>query len=462
MVTPRKNPGASGFRPTNSDDLRARLPDGGAASSTASDIGRWVAEHTEEIAGLAATFIARASENLPPTGNERLFQVALADELRTIGMDVSTFLVTDVEGIDEHPLYWPGRDYKDRPNVVGTLRGTGTGKSLMLAGHGDVVVGLAGDYKPFEPTIVDGRLFGRGASDMKGGLAAAVMAVRCLRDLAIPLAGDLLVESVVDEEMAGANGTLASRLLGNNPDAAVIMEPTGLRVCPGHLGGRVYRIRIHGAGGMAFGGMDVVSPLHAMARFLVACEEVGGRRHGLVAPGDQLGPPFNTIVSIARSGSYELGQGTGVPTEAVVEVWVESGVHTTADQLDASFLAFCERVVADDPLLAKCRVAYERVTRFIPGSSIANDHPIVQAALAALAAVIGPTHASVETAPFACDGFVFHAFGVPALILGPTGDNAHAADEYVLTESVADLTAVLANLAVAWCGEDQLPPLGEP
>ena len=419
-----------------------------------SQITQWVAAHETELLELAREFVAIPSENRPPHGAEREFQHLFASTLSALGMDVRTFLVTDAEGVEAHPLYWPGRDYSDRPNVVGTLSGVGGGRSLLLSGHGDVVIGLPGKHPPFEPVIEEGRLYGRGSNDMKGGLAAAVMAIRCLRGLGVTLDGDLVFESVVDEELGGANGTLASRLLNRNPDAAVIMEPSNLVVCPAHLGGRTFRIRIRGAGGMGFGGMEIVNPIYAMAHLITAIESFAEDWRRVPAPSPELDPGrgLDTVLSIAQSGDFEPGQGDGVPNDGVLEVWIESFPGMTAAELDEAFLGFCRDVVARDRVLAKCQVSYEYVTRFLEGSSIPADHAIVKAAAAAMTAVLGADRTIVQAAPFACDGFILAAFGIPTLILGPSGDSAHSADEYVTCRSLTELTATLARLVADWCG----------
>ena len=118
-----------------------------------------------------------------------------------------------------------------RTNVVAVARGTGGGRSLMLNAHMDTV-GVAGMTAPFEPRLADGRLYGRGSYDMKGSLAACMLAARRLA--AEDLAGDVIVTAVADEEYAsvGVQSVLAKR----RADAAIVTEPTGLRVCVAHKG----------------------------------------------------------------------------------------------------------------------------------------------------------------------------------------------------------------------------------
>lgn len=417
-------------------------------------INQWARDHVSELVDVLSELIALPSENRAPGGTELAFQHRFAELLADVGMTVHMFTPPEIEGLTDHSLYWPGRDYTDRPNVVGALAGTGSGRSLLLGGHGDVVIGLSGDHDPFTPQIEGDKLYGRGSNDMKGGLVAAVFALRCLRDLGVRLAGDVFIESDVDEEMGGSNGNLAARLAGYNPDAAIVMEPSELVIAPSHFGGRVYRITIGGKGGMGFGGEEVINPIYGMARLVRSIEDLAEKRATQPAPSPELDPGrgLETVVSIVQAAEFEPGTGDGVPREALIEVWVESWPGTTAEELDDEFLGHCREFALKDPVLSRCEIRYDYVTRHLRGSSIPVDSDIVVATAAATAATLGAERSVVRAAPFACDVFVMHDFGIPALVLGPCGGNAHSADEFVSIESLRDLVAVLAQTTADWCG----------
>ena len=203
-----------------------------------SQVSSWADEHREDILRLAEDLIRFRSENLGCKGCEKECQLYVAQAMRRMELAVDVFELTNVPRLAEHEIYWPGRDYCGRPNVVGVWQGTGGGRSLLFSSHADVVVGSdGGRFPPFEPAREEGKLYGRGSSDMKGGLAAAISAVKCLQDLGLRLKGNLVLESVVDEENAGSNGTLAARLRGYQADAAVCPEPNGMVVSSAHRGG---------------------------------------------------------------------------------------------------------------------------------------------------------------------------------------------------------------------------------
>src|SRR5262249_10961354 len=153
-----------------------------------------------------------------------------------------------------------------RPNVVGRLQGNDKGRSLLLSGHIDTVP--AGTQKwtrdPFGGQIEGNRLYGRGSNDMKAGVATNLFVLEALRELNISLTGDLLFETVIDEEFGGVTGTLAGRLRGVNADAVVLSEPSFLRICAAQRGGRIAHITLNASGGILddrTGGAGVIEQL---------------------------------------------------------------------------------------------------------------------------------------------------------------------------------------------------------
>jgi acetylornithine deacetylase len=206
---------------------------------------RWIDEHSDELIATARALVQTPTENAPPTGNERDGQGMVERWLADAGAEVDVFSPAEVLELASHPAYFPTingqpRDGHDRPNVVGRFRGAGGGRSIVLSTHIDTVPG--GDPElwtvgtPFGGEVVDGRLYGRGSYDTKCAFASHLIAMRCLRELGIGLGGDVIVETVVDEEYGGSHGVLASRLRGYNADLAINSEPTHMAVCPEHRG----------------------------------------------------------------------------------------------------------------------------------------------------------------------------------------------------------------------------------
>jgi hypothetical protein len=206
----------------------------------------------DEVIGIAQELIRIPSVNHPPTGEEEACQRAVAAHLRSAGLRPEIYALDDVPGLAAHPAFWPGRDYRGRPNVVARRPGQGGGRSLVLSGHIDTVpLGTQPwQHDPFGAELAAGRLYGLGAYDMKGGVAAILGVMRALAALAVPLQGDVIAETVVDEEFGGVNGTLAGRVRGDNGDALVIPEPSNLVIHNGVRGGHVAQLRLVGREGI--------------------------------------------------------------------------------------------------------------------------------------------------------------------------------------------------------------------
>lgn len=422
-----------------------------------SSINDWVTSHSEEIIQLTEALMRFPSVNRAPNGDEYEAQQFVIQIMRGMNLDTDVFLPTDVPELAAHPALWQGREYANRPNVVGTWRGANSaaGKSLLFSSHVDVVAGnRGGRFEPFTPVREGDKLYGRGSNDMKGGLAATIMAVKCLQDLGVRLNGSVIVESVVDEENGGANGTLASRLRGHNADACIVPEPTGMVVAPAHKGGRIWQIHLKGSPGIAFGSNNIVSPIYGMARLVTALQDWEEIRNRVTRPHPQFVeiPGLPVLVTKILAGEFEPGAGDAVPENAMMEIWAEEYPGTTEAEHYAHLFGYIEQVARDNPSVGKCEMRIEPVTRFLPGSEIPADHPIVQTVSRAFTQSLGDAPV-VRGAPFACDVFVFNEIAhVPCVILGPRGGNAHSYDEWVIMQDLADLTRIFARSAVAWCG----------
>ena len=156
-----------------------------------------------DIVDWLSQIIRFPSENHPPYGDEREIQLFISDECQSNGFSVDMFSPDDIPQISEHPSWLSGRKYlNERNNVVSVWKGSGKGRSILLSGHCDVAPADEEKWKtckPYEPVIKDGKLYGRGSCDQKGGLAAAFWAVKLLKELGFKPKGDINIESVVDE-----------------------------------------------------------------------------------------------------------------------------------------------------------------------------------------------------------------------------------------------------------------------
>lgn len=411
-------------------------------------IDRWVNVHRDDAVQLTADLVRIPTENVPPDGNELQGQRFVARRLADLGAEIDLFELDEVPALRSHPAYWPGRNYKDRPNVVGRFRGSGEGKSLLFSSHMDTAARTPLPWHvaaPFEPLVREGRLFGRGAYDMKGGLAASLLAMQAVQASGIALRGDVLIESVVDEEWGGSNGTLAARLRGHAADACVVPEPSHMVLCPAHFGVRIFRVRVRGTPGMAWR-EELINPAYKLSALIEAINRYRAYRAKIPTPAIHAGVAQPPVDVMAVSG-----EGYGVPDECRMHFFVHCYEGETADSLVADLRAFLAAELSRNPFFAEGIPDIEPISRFLPGSSIPADHPVVACAQAACEEMQRP--AVVQGAPFACDAYVFNQLcGIPALILGPGGGGAHSRDEYVLIDDLVDLVRIYARMIVAWCG----------
>jgi acetylornithine deacetylase len=323
-----------------------------------------------------------------------------------------------------------------RPNVVATIRGSGGGRSLMFNGHLDIV-GVDGmTHTPFDAEEREGRVYGRGASDMKGGVAAMCAAAARLRGT---LKGDLVIAGVVDEEWQSI-GTSALIAAGVRADAAVVAEPTRLGFMPAHKGFAWLQATLHGraAHGSRWDiGIDAIRHAGLLLSELdrVDREELPRRRH------DLLGRPS------LHASSIEGGIGLSTyPDRCVVRIERRTIPGETADDVLHELRAACERVRRAVPeLRADVELLFAQ-----PPSDVRPDAPIAKA-LASVMAAQGldarPLGMSAWT-----DAALLTAAGVPAVCFGP-GDMglAHAAEEYIDLGEIEQATETLAALATTWC-----------
>jgi acetylornithine deacetylase len=307
----------------------------------------------------------------------------------------------------------------ERPSVVATKRGSGGGRSLLLNGHLDTV-GVMGMKAPFEPRVEEGRLYGRGAYDMKGALAAILLAAIDANGLR----GDVIVTVVADEELASVGTEAVIERV--RADGAIVVEPTDLRVAIAHRGfvGFEYEtVGVAAHGSRPDLGVDAIAK---MGPILVELAELDARLQ--VGPRHPLVGPASLHTSLIQGGQelssfpascVLLGERRTIPGETVEQV--EHELRTIA--VDASM-----RIVASrDPYTAE------------------PDHPFVE--------LVGRAAAADGFAgvPFWTDAALIAGAGIPTVLFGPEGEGAHAAVEWVDVASLDRVREVVLRVATEWC-----------
>jgi acetylornithine deacetylase len=419
-----------------------------------------VQEYREEIVRVAQDLVRIPSRNLPPSGEEGEAQAYIADYLRHAGLEADVYEPDTVPGLKENPYFHPGRSYRGRPNVTSLLPGTGGGRSLLLSGHVDTVA--VGDYiwehPPYGAVIEDGRLYGLGAIDMKGPLAGILVLYKALAEKKAPLRGALRFESVVDEEEGGVNATIAGRLHDGLMDGGVIAENTGLNVYVAARGALITDFVFSSTKGtwlhVGQSKEKAEDAVLQIGYFLTHIDELGQVRRSM--PVHPLYTSYPDPVPVQVTKVYAGGWGNlvpiAVPFEGRVEVIAQAMPGETRELVLGQVDAWLDSLVARYPDVFLSRPKQEYRLRWMVPTSMETDHPLVQALAETVTDVLGERPAIVG-APYPCDLFALQTVhGMPAVVFGPTGANAHANDEYLELDSLFRFFETLCAFVLRWCG----------
>jgi acetylornithine deacetylase len=343
----------------------------------------------------------------------------VASEMRSIGMDVE---ITEVA---------PGR-----PNVVGLLEGRAQGKSLMFCGHIDTV-GVEGMSSPFDPIERDGRLYGRGAGDQKGGVAAMIEAARSLASSGSIKAGRLIVAAVVDEEYASIG---AESLVKNwQADAAVVTEPTDLIVSIGHKGFSWVEITTQGRaahGSRPLEGRDAILRMGRVLSHLEKLDnELQSRNPHLI-----LGTP--SLHGSLIEGGRELST---YPDRCVLQMERRTIIGESSDIALKEAEDILATLAQEDPdFQGSAQLMFGRAPYETPAG---HDLPSM------LESALSYTGRGTkrEGMTYWTDAAILGQAGIPSVIFGPGGAGYHGLEEYVRVEEVLVCRDALAKLAIDFC-----------
>jgi acetylornithine deacetylase len=421
-----------------------------------------IADRRDALVDLLSALIAfdtRApGPDLEPR-DEAALQAYLAGRLRAAGLTVDVW-EPDAAALPENGYGIPtGYHFDGRPQLVARAAGSGGGRTLLLNGHVDVVTPepverWASD--PFTATVRDGRVYGRGACDMKGGVAAMVLATEVLMELGVRLRGDLVVNTVTDEESTAAGG-LAAVAHGVAADGAIVPEPTALTAWLGTRGSLMPEITVAGRAGHAGfphdhwtdgGAVNAIEKMQVVLRALRALREEWRDRRDTQHRWLRTG----TIVPT----SFDAGQWiVSYPAAATVRCHVQYlPAQADADGTGAPVVREIEERVrgaaAADPWLAAHPPSFVWHGD-VPAAFVEPATPIAATALDAMAACGLDREVAARTTWF--DGATFTRAGTPAIAFGPGAiAQAHAVDEYVPIDELVRAAQVLAVAAVRFCG----------
>ncbi len=386
-------------------------------------------------------------------GDELPAQELIRAQMQSLGLALDWWTPTD-PALHAHPAWLPSDiPYDRRPNLVGTWAGSGGGHSLILNGHVDVVPsGPQADWQhgPWSGDFSDGRVYGRGSVDMKAGCVVNLMVVKALQRAGVRLKGDLILESVVDEENGG-NGTLACVLRGYRADGMIFTEPSGvLAMGIAQRGAQFFRLTVRGQAGGVERQYQLVNPIGKALAVYRAAEAFSLWRqsstsHPLYDPYFKCRIPL----SICKISAGEWP--STIPAACVMEGSIECLPGEDIEAVKESFKRYLHALSLDDPWFGEHPVEVEWFGLRLEPAEISPDHPLVRGLAAQVQAQLG--QAPVIAGSGGSDQRLPVLYGgTPALLYGPGGGMIHSVDEYVEFEEVLACLRVLANFAAEWCG----------
>jgi acetylornithine deacetylase len=344
---------------------------------------------------------------------------AVADELGKMGLDV------------EFQEAAPGR-----PNVIGVLDSGKTGPSMMFCGHTDTV-GVAGMEGPFDPTYTDGKVYGRGSQDMKGGLVSMMGAARVIADNGGPKTGRLIIAGVIDEEYS----SIGARELVKEwtADAAVVGEPTDMSVAVGHKGFEWVEIDVEGRAAHGSRPLDGLDAILRMGRVLSRLERLD-RELASREPHPLMGTA-SLHASLIDGGK----EWSTYPDRCTLKM----ERRTVAGESGEISLTEVESIIRD---LRAEDSEFHATARYVfgqPPYETPTDHPIAEDLVKAVEGIGRKTDRSSMT--FWTDAAVLGQAGIPSVIFGPTGKGLHSIEEYVVADDVLACQAALVALVDDFC-----------
>ena len=385
-------------------------------------------------------------------GDETAGQEYVAAQMERCGLDVDLWDL-NFEELSQHPAFSIEEERERGLDVVGVMGEDAGGRSLILNGHVDVVP--PGDeklwhYPPWQGTIDEGRIYGRGAADMKGGLCCALFAVKALRDAGVRLKGRLIVESVIGEEDGGV-GTLAAVLRGYTADGAIVAEPTELIVAPVQAGAFNFRVTIPGKAAHGCVREEGVSPIEKFVPVHEALMELERERNERLQ--DPLYAryrlPHALCIGNVRAGTWASSVAESLVFEGRYGISVDEDQDAARRSLEE---AVAEAAKADPWLREFPPVVEWWGGQFYPARTPVG-HPLVQTIAGALGDVTG-ADASLEGMTYGADmGLLVNVGHTPTVLFGP-GDVrvAHRPDEYVPVRELETAVRTLALTALRFCG----------
>jgi acetylornithine deacetylase len=370
-----------------------------------------------------------------------------------LGLNVESF-EADLDQIKDHPAFIPAPyDYNDRPNIIGVLPGDDRAPSIILNGHVDVVSPEPFDrwtHDPWGGEVEENRIFGRGACDMKAGLIANAMALKAITDCGIKPAGNVLLQSTIEEEAGGGGGALACFIKGYRASGMLVPEPSYLKLVTGHNGIKLFRVKVAGKSAhaaMSHTGVNAVGKMNKIYDALMDLDQKRASDHPFPLVEKYSGRSCNLSVGTYTAGDW--------PATVAGMAQMECRIGFVPGEKGDDIVKEIEQTITDVALSDEWLTEHRPTIEWFGWNSEAwlqdENDPFVQNFIASSAPLLGKTPELIAF-PGGLDTRFSGDFGVPSFVFGPRGGNYHGPDEYVEIDSVVTLTKIIAKFVLDWCG----------
>ena len=412
------------------------------------EIRRYVQKHKEEAIKFLRKLISFESIviNQGIEGKEEKIQSFLVRVLENI-VDKLDVFYPDNERLRKYSEFNEGHNYEKRPNVVGILKGKDKGRSIILNGHVDTVdVGNVNlwKYNPFSGKIEDNKIYGRGSVDMKGGLASFILAVKFLKNLGFKLKGDVILQCVVDEE-GGGNGTLACVDRGYKADAAIVAEPTNLKIVIAHRGAMHLRVKVKGKSTHACFKWEGVNAIEKMIKIINSLNEL--EKEYLVKKTHKFLPSPTIMVGEIKGGVAA----SIVPDECEIKVDVKYLPNESKEKAQREVENCIKNVIRCDKWLSKNKVEIVWTLNTSP-YEISEKESVVKVIFDSASKFI--KNPVIGGLPSGADARILNNIGkIPTIIFGPGNlKDAHSINESLNLDEFIKSIKIFMLFLIEWCG----------
>ena len=411
-----------------------------------------VIEQVEQRFPASVDFLQAMVRQPSTLGNEKGVQEIVFQRLQEIGLAPEMWDL-DIEKLKQHPNFGPLElSYQGRPNVTAVWHAADSGgKSVIFNGHIDVVSAeplINWIHDPYGAEIVGDWMFGRGAGDMKSGVVAMILAIEAVRSTGVGLRGDVILESVIEEECTG-NGSLACALIGLKADAAIIPEPHALTASLATVGVIWFRVKTRGQASHVLAAESAVNAIEKMIPVISALRELEAEmntepRHPYYK---DLPHPINLNIGIIHSGDWP----STVPSTCMIECRLSCQPGSNVAETHERVQQAVKKATQADVWLKKYPPEVEFFGFRAEPSVVDRTAKAMMTLADCHQAIIGEKLAFHPSTATTDERFFLNNLGIPAACYGPRAEFIHAGEERVYLPSVLLSAKVMALFLLRWC-----------